>query len=164
MKRQDLQYTLDWIAIQELVAEYGQAIDFGKDTGDWSRWVNVFTPQVTADYSRLFEGEPVTMAREQMAQVGGDALAPFSRVQHATANTVRTHFKSDTEAQVMAYADVGHFFSLSGVLQEWTLVIRYTHDLEKTAEGWRIRRVMLDPIHFRGNPLGFDLAKGKRLV
>jgi hypothetical protein len=163
MKPQDLQYTLDWIAIRELVAEYGQAIDFGKDTGDWSRWVNVFTPQVTADYSRLF-GEPVTMAREQMAQVGGDALAPFTRVQHATANTVRTHFKSDTEAQVMAYADVGHFFSLGGVAQEWTIVIRYTHDLEKTPEGWRIRRVMLDPIHFRGNPLGLDLVKGKRLV
>ncbi|OJH38160.1 nuclear transport factor 2 family protein [Cystobacter ferrugineus] len=164
MKPQDLQYTLDWIAIRELVAEYGQAIDFGKDTGDWSRWVNVFTPQVTADYSRLFGDEPVTMAREQMAQVGGNALAPFSRVQHATANTVRTHFKNDTEAQVMAYADVGHFFSVGGVIQEWTVVIRYTHDLEKTTEGWRIRRVMLDPIHFRGNPLGLDMVKGKRLV
>jgi hypothetical protein len=164
MKGQDLQYTLDWIAIQELVAEYGQAIDFGKDTGDWSRWVNVFTPQVTADYSRLFEGEPVTMKREQMGQVGGNALASFTRVQHATANTVRTHFKSGTEAQVMAYADVAHFFSVGGVQQEWTIVIRYTHDLEKTAEGWRIRKVMLDPIHFRGNPLGLDLVKGKRLV
>jgi len=164
MKGQDLQYTLDWIAIQELVAEYGQAIDFGKDTGDWSRWVNVFTPQVTADYSRLFEGEPVTLEREQMGQVGGNALASFTRVQHATANTVRTHFKSGTEAQVMAYADVAHFFSVGGVQQEWTIVIRYTHDLEKTAEGWRIRKVMLDPIHFRGNPLGLDLVKGKRLV
>jgi len=164
MKGQDLQYTLDWIAIQELVAEYGQAIDFGKDTGDWSRWVNVFTPQVTADYSRLFGGEPVTMEREQMGQVGGNALASFTRVQHATANTVRTHFKSGTEAQVMAYADVAHFFSVGGVQQEWTIVIRYTHDLEKTAEGWRIRKVMLDPIHFRGNPLGLDLVRGKRLV
>ncbi len=38
------------------------------------------------------------------------------------------------------------------------------HDLEKTAEGWRIRKVMLDPIHFRGSPLGLDLAKGKRLA
>lgn len=164
MKGQDLQYVLDWIAVQELVAEYGQAIDFGKDTGDWSRWVNVFTPQVTADYSRLFEGEPVTMAREQMAQVGGNALAPFSRVQHATANTVRIHFKSATEAVVMAYADVGHFFSLGGIPQEWTVVIRYTHDVEKTPEGWRIRKVLLDPIHFRGNPLGLEVVKGKRLV
>ena len=164
MKGQDLQYVLDWIAVQELVAEYGQAIDFGRDTGDWSRWVNVFTPQVTADYSRLFDGEPVTMAREEMGKVGGNALAAFTRVQHATANTVRTHFKSATEAQVMAYADVAHFFMMGGVQQEWTVVIRYTHDLEKTAEGWRIRKVLLDPIHFRGNPLGLELVKGKRLV
>ncbi|WNZ60689.1 4-hydroxy-2-oxovalerate aldolase [Myxococcus sp. MxC21-1] len=28
---------------------------------------------------------------------------------------------------------------------EWTVVIRSTHDVEKTSEGWRIRRVMLDP-------------------
>ncbi|AKQ64028.1 hypothetical protein A176_000940 [Myxococcus hansupus] len=164
MREKDTQYILDWIAIQELVAEYGQAIDFGRDTGDWSRWVNVFTPEVIADYSRLFDGEPVTMARDAMAKVGGDALAPFHRVQHATANTVRTHFKSDTEAQVMAYADVAHFFYAGGVQQEWTVVIRYTHDVLKTAEGWRIRRVMLDPIHFRGNPVGLDFVKGKRLV
>ncbi|WP_240360603.1 nuclear transport factor 2 family protein [Pyxidicoccus caerfyrddinensis] len=164
MKGQDLQYVLDWIAVQELVAEYGQAIDFGKDTGDWSRWVNVFTPQVTADYTRLFGGEPITIAREEMGKLGGDALAPYSRVQHATANTVRTHFKNATEAQVMAYADVGHFFSLNGVPQEWTLVIRYTHDVEKTAEGWRIRKVLLDPIHHRGNLLGAEFVKGKRLV
>ncbi|MFP2910991.1 nuclear transport factor 2 family protein [Pyxidicoccus sp. 3LFB2] len=164
MKGQDLQYTLDWIAIQELVAEYGQAIDFGKDTGDWSRWVNCFTPQVTADYTRLFEGEPVTMAREEMGKLGGNALSAFTRVQHATANTVRTHFKSGTEAQVMAYADVAHFFMAGGAQQEWTIVIRYTHDLEKTGEGWRIRKVMLDPIHFRGNPMGLDFVKGKRIV
>ncbi len=53
VKGKDLQYVLDWIAVQELVAEYGQAIDYGRDTGDWSRWVKVFTPEVTADYSRL---------------------------------------------------------------------------------------------------------------
>jgi hypothetical protein len=164
MKGQDLQYTLDWIAIQELVAEYGQAIDFGKDTGDWSRWVNCFTPQLTADYSRLFEGEPISLRREEMAKLGSDALSPFKRVQHATANTVRTNITSATEAQVTAYADVGHFFSLGGVAQEWTVVIRYTHDLEKSAEGWRIRKVLLDPIHFRGNPLGIEMVKGKRLV
>lgn len=99
-----------------------------------------------------------------MAKVGGDALAAFTRVQHATANTVRTHFKGDTEAQVMAYADVAHFFMAGGVQQEWTVVIRYTHDVEKTSEGWRIRRVMLDPIHFRGNPMGLEFVKGKRLV
>ncbi len=164
MKGQDLQYVLDWIAVQELVAEYGQAIDHGRDTGDWSRWVNVFTPEVTADYTRLFGGEPVTMPREQMAQVGGNALAAFTRVQHATANTVTTRFKNGTEGQVTAYADVAHFFPLNGVQQEWTVVIRYTHDVVKNAEGWRIRRVMLDPIHFRGNPLGIELVRGKRLV
>lgn len=164
VKGKDLQYVLDWIAVQELVAEYGQAIDYGRDTGDWSRWVNVFTPELTADYTRLFGGEPITLPREQMAQLGANALAAFSRVQHATANTVRTDFKSGTEAQVMAYADVAHFFPLNGVQQEWTVVIRYTHDVVKTAEGWRIRRVMLDPIHFRGNLMGLELARGKRLV
>lgn len=78
---------------------------------------------------------------------------------------MRTHFKSATEAQVMAYADVAHFFNLGGAQQEWTVVIRYTHDLEKSpTEGWRIRKVLLDPVHFRGNPLGIELVKGKRLV
>ncbi|WP_434347755.1 hypothetical protein ACN6A1_07075 [Myxococcus virescens] len=48
--------------------------------------------------------------------------------------------------------------------QEWTVVIRSTHDVEKTSEGWRIRRVMLAPIHYRGNPVGLAFVNGKRLV
>ncbi|MCE9669730.1 nuclear transport factor 2 family protein [Myxococcus stipitatus] len=164
MREKDLAYVLDWMAIQELVAEYGQAIDFGKDTGDWSRWGNVFTPELTADYSRFMGGEPITLTREVAAEYGRVAVSAFTRVQHATANTVRIHFKSDTQAQVMAYAEVAHYFDLGGAQQEWTIIARYTHDVEKTAEGWRIRKVLLDPIHYRGNPLGLELVKGRRLA
>ncbi|MCP3098796.1 nuclear transport factor 2 family protein [Myxococcus sp. K15C18031901] len=163
MREKDLAYALDWMAIQELVAEYGQAIDSGKDTGDWRRWANVFTPELTADYSRFMGGEPLTITREMAAEYGRVAVGAFTRVQHSTANTVRIHFKSDTQAQVMAYAEVSHYFDLGGVQQEWTLVGRYTHDVEKTAEGWRIRKVLLDPVHYRGNPLGLEFVKGRRL-
>ncbi|WNG39637.1 nuclear transport factor 2 family protein [Archangium violaceum] len=165
MKDKDLQYVLDWIAIQELVAEYGQAIDFGRDTGDWSRWANVFTPQVTADYTRFRGGgEPAHLTREELAEFGRASLVPFSRVQHATANSVRIHFKSNTQAEVMAYAEVAHYFTLGGVQQEWTIIARYTHEVEKTPDGWKIRKVLLDPIHYRGNPLGLELVNGKRIV
>lgn len=44
---------------------------------------------------------------------------------------------------------------LDGVQHEWTIVIRYTHDVQKSAEGWMIRR---------GNPLGIEFVRGKRLV
>lgn len=164
MKDKDLQYVLDWIAIQELVAEYGQAIDSGRDTGDWSRWANVFTPQVTADYSRFMGGEPAHFTNHQLAELGRTSVACFSRVQHATANTVRIHFKSNTQAEVMAYAEVAHYFELGGLPQEWTIIARYTHEVEKGAEGWKIRKVLLDPIHYRGNPLGLEMVKGKRLT
>ncbi|MCY0997688.1 nuclear transport factor 2 family protein [Myxococcus sp. MISCRS1] len=164
MREKDTQYVLDWIAIQELVAEYGQAIDFGKDTGDWSRWANVFTPQLTADYSRFMGGEPIHITREQAAEYGRVAVSAFRRVQHATATTIRIHFKNETQAQVMAYAEVAHYFMLGGVQQEWTIVARYTHDVVKTAEGWRIEKVLLDPVHYRGNPLGLEFVQGKRLA
>lgn len=163
IKGKDLQYVLDWIAIQELVTEYGQAIDHGKDTGDWSRWVRVFTPKLVADYTRFgLTAEPLQLAKEQMGEVGSSALKGFTRVQHSTATSVRIQFKSATEAEVMAYAEVGHFFSVGGVPQEWTLICRYTHDVEKTPEGWKIRKVLLDPIHQRGNLLGLEMVQGKR--
>lgn len=164
MRDNDLQSVLDWIDIQELVAEYGQAIDSGRDTGDWSRWANVFTPHVTADYSRFMGGEPMTFTKEALAELGRTSVAPFSRVQHATANTVRIHFKSRTQAEVMAYAEVAHYFPLGGVQQEWTIIARYTHEVEKTEQGWKIRKVLLDPVHYRGNPMGLEMVKGKRLV
>ncbi|MFY2562803.1 hypothetical protein ACN469_34740 [Corallococcus terminator] len=44
------------------------------------------------------------------------------------------------------------------------LVARYTHDVEKTAEGWRVQRALLDRVHYRGNPLGLEMVKGKRLT
>ncbi|RKG92797.1 nuclear transport factor 2 family protein [Corallococcus terminator] len=164
MREKNLEYTLDWIAIQELVAEYGQAIDHGKDTGDWTRWERVFTPEVTSDYSRFMGVPPVTQPRAVLAKFGDVSLECFTRTQHATANTVRTEFKSDTQATVHAYAEVSHFFKLDGVPQEWTLVGRYTHEVVKTAqEGWRIQKVTLDPMHQRGNLLGLQFVQGKRL-
>jgi hypothetical protein len=38
------------------------------------------------------------------------------------------------------------------------------NSVEKTPDGWRIRKVMLDPIHYRGNPVGQELLRGKTLV
>lgn len=164
MREKNLQYVLDWIAIQELAVEYGQAIDYGKDTGDWSRWSNVFTPEVIADYTRFMGSDLLTLKREQMPEVAKAGLASFKRVQHATANSVGIQFKSDTQAEVMAYAEVAHYFLLGGVQQEWTIVARYTFSVEKTSEGWRIRKVLLDPMHYRGNLVGLDFVQGKRLA
>lgn len=164
-RAKDLQSVLDWMALQELTAEYGQAIDVGHETGDWSRWINVFTPQVTADYTRFRPGEqPFTVAREQLVEFAKQSLRGFTRVQHATAMSVRIQFKGPSQAEVMAYAEVAHYFPLGGVQQEWTIVARYTHQVEKTAGGWRIRAVLLDPIHYRGNLVGLDLVQGRRLV
>jgi hypothetical protein len=162
MREKDLQYVLDWMAIQELMVEYGHAVDSSLDTGDWSRWVNVFTPQVTADYTRFLGGEPIHVTREQMGELGKTTLRPFSKVQHSTATSVKIHFKSTTQAEVLAYAEASHYFSTGGVQQEWTIAARYTHEVEKTPEGWKIRKVLLDPVHYRGNPLGLDLIQGKR--
>jgi hypothetical protein len=164
MKEKNLQYVLDWIAIQELAVEYGQAIDYGQDTGDWSRWANVFTPQVTADYTRFMGTEILTLSREQMPEVAKTALRSFKRVQHATANSVGIQFKSDTQAEVMAYAEVAHYFLLGGAQQEWTIVARYTFSVEKGSDGWKIRKVLLDPVHYRGNPVGLEFVQGKRLA
>ena len=62
------------------------------------------------------------------------------------------------------YAEVSHFFPLGGIQQDWTLVARYTFDVEKGDEGWKIRKVLLDPIHYRGNPMGLEMVNGKQLV
>jgi|GEM_PF-2331398 len=164
MREQSLQYVLDRIAIQELAVEYGQAIDYGQDTGDWSRWSNVFTPEVTADYTRFMGTELLTLTREQMPEVAKAGLRSFKRVQHATAMSVGIHFKSDTQAEVMSYAEVAHYFALGGIQQEWTIIARYTFSVEKTPGGWKIRKVLLDPIHYRGNMLGLELVQGKKLV
>jgi hypothetical protein len=162
MRAKDLEYVLDWMAIQELMVEYGHAVDYGLDTGDWTRWMNVFTPQLTADYTRFLGGEPMHIPREQLVERVKKAMKPFSKLQHSTATSVKIHFKSATQAEVLAYAEVGHYFSTGGVQQEWTLAARYSHEVEKTAEGWRIRKYSMDPIHYRGNPLGLDLMRGKR--
>ncbi|WP_044195903.1 nuclear transport factor 2 family protein [Hyalangium minutum] len=163
MREKNLQYLLDWTSIQDLAVEYGQAIDHGRDTGDWSRWANVFTDEVTADYTRL-GFDPLTLKREQMPDVAKGALKAFHRVQHATANCVGLRFQSDSHAEVMAYAEVAHYFHAGGDQHEWTIVARYTFSVERTPDGWKIRKVLLDPIHYRGNRVGKDLLEGKTLI
>lgn len=43
-------------------------------------------------------------------------------------------------------------------------VRRYTFTVEKTPGGWKIRKVLLDPLHYRSNQVGLELVQGKRLA
>lgn len=163
MTDMDTRRMSDWIAIQDLVAEYGQSLDSCRDSGDWSGWASIFAPEVTADLTRVMGGAPITLPREHLAEFARGSLLPFQRTQHATATTVRIRFEGEAQATALAYSEVSHYFTLGGVTQEWTLVARNTFGVVKTEEGWKIARYMLDPIHHRGNALGLELLKGKRL-
>lgn len=77
--------------MQELVAEYGQAIDHGKDTGDWTRWERVFAPEVTSDYSRFMGVPPSTAPRAVLAARQGEVtLQRESRRFCCRANSARS--------------------------------------------------------------------------
>ena len=121
----------DRIEIADLLTRYAD----GVDRRDWDQWKSVFTDDAYVDYTSSPGGKAGT--RDEMADWLAECMAMFSMSQHLVANidvridgdsaTVRAMFSNP-----MRFND-GTMFFCGG----W-----YNHDLVRTPEGWKSRRLI----------------------
>lgn len=133
MSSDDLQYLLDRLAISDLLTTYAHAVD----TRDWELFRSVFTEDATIDYTNA--GGIAGMVTD-VADWLGRTMEMFAATQHLVSNemviidgdtaTVRALFYNP-----MRFANDGPFFHCGG----W-----YNHELVRTDEGWRSRRLNED--------------------
>jgi hypothetical protein len=138
----DLQALHDKIEIHELLARYAR----GVDTQDWELWKTVFTPDAFVDYRSA--GAP-SGSRDEIAVWLARGLDGVPMIQHFITN-VEIDLDGD-RAKVRAL-----FFNpmhLDGMAEPSFCGGCYHHDLVRTPDGWRSRRLVEDSQWFVNRPV-----------
>lgn len=136
----DLQTLADRLEIQDLLTRYAHAVD----TKDWDLYRTVFTPDAFIDYESAggIKGDLETVT----AWVS-EALESFPKTQHLVANIDTRLSGDEATVRAMFYNPMvmqnGKNFFCGGY---------YNHELVRTADGWRSRRLVEESTWFEAMP------------
>jgi 3-phenylpropionate/cinnamic acid dioxygenase small subunit len=125
----DLQTLADRIEINDLLTRYAHAVD----SKDWALYRTVFTPDAFIDYesSGGVKGDVETVAKWLE-----ETMAGFPMTQHLVSN-VDVHLDGDAaHVRAMFYNPMGLPGGKTFFCGGW-----YNHDLVRTPDGWRSRRL-----------------------
>jgi hypothetical protein len=128
----------DRVLISEQVIRYAM----GVDRGDWQMFSGCFTDPVYTDYSDL--GTPAgTFARADFVAGVSDALDGFTKTQHISPNHVIEFDEDDPDRAIChSYMYAQHFLKDSEGGDAYLLRGSYTNHMVRTADGWRIERLI----------------------
>jgi len=128
----------DRTQISEQVIRYAM----GVDRRDWAMFAGCFTDPVHADFSA--GGVPAeTVARDDLVARISFALNGFTATQHISPNHVIEFDDNDPDRAVCySYMFAQHLIKGSGNGEYYLLRGSYTNHMLRTADGWRIERII----------------------
>lgn len=128
----------DRTQISEQVIKYAM----GVDRRDWVMFGDCFTDPVHADFSA--GGVPAeTIARDELVARVSTALNGFTATQHLSPNHVIEFDPQDVDrATCHSYMFAQHLIRGSDNGEYYLLRGSYTNHMLRTAEGWRIERIV----------------------
>ena len=132
----------DRLDITDVVYRYARALD----DCDWALLRTCFLPDATANYP------------DKIALRGYDAIEdlcratfePISASQHINSNVVVS--VDGDRARATSYLHAQHVLLGLPDGEQFIFAGRYTDDLVRTADGWRIAELTLEPTWTAGNP------------
>lgn len=140
----DLQTIGDRIEISDLLTRYAHAVD----TKDWALYRTVFTPDARIDYSAT--GGPSGTLDDVV-----DKLAPmldlFTRTQHFVSNIAVDLDGDEARVRAMFHNPMVVTDAHDGVVaKQFFCGGWYNHELVRTTDGWRSRRLVEESAWFDG--------------
>jgi ketosteroid isomerase-like protein len=147
----------DRVAISETVINYARAIDLN----DWQLYASLFTDPVHIDFSEA--GLPANdFPRDAFIGFASAGLGGFDALQHLSPNHVVEFDDTDPDRAIcysymyaqhhIEGAEGGDFYLMRG---------RYTNELRRTPEGWKIERLTQHLSWLEGNPDLPQLAQSR---
>ena len=140
----DLQEISDRLEIVDVVTRYTRGID----TGEWDRLDTVFTPEAEIDYT---ESGGISAGYAEVKPWLAEVLPAFFPQRMHTIGQVEIAFDGDDAAHVTAYFDnpmpMDDGRGGSTIVEIGGL---YHHDMVRTLDGWRSRRLHEQVIWKRG--------------
>lgn len=128
--------------ITEICYRYGLALD----SRDWAALAALFTADADAYYLDM----PPARGYQAIEDTCRTALTPLSATQHLISNVV-VRLDGD-QAECTCYLQAQHVRSGTPDGDNFIIAGRYSDQLVRTPDGWRIRQRRLDVIWTSGNP------------
>jgi hypothetical protein len=119
------------------------------DRRRWDDLAEVFADQVTLDWTRLFGGEPATLAGAEVGAIWRQGMAGWKGTQHLTGNILIDIDGDDATISVDAQAT--HYLPDDFGGSHWVLGCYYDMHAHRTDAGWRLTEVTVHPIWSTGN-------------
>jgi hypothetical protein len=139
----DVQAVADKLEIQEQLARYAR----GVDTHDWELWKSVFTEDAVVDYSK---SGVICGSRDEVAAF---LEAVFGTIPWATHHISNIEIDLDGDR-----ADVRAMFfnpmQIPGMEEPSSTGGYYRHEFVRTADGWRSKHLVEEPVWFLNKPGG----------
>ncbi|MEY2434039.1 MAG: hypothetical protein QOC92_3764 [Acidimicrobiaceae bacterium] len=128
----------DRAVISETVTKYAIAVD----RRDWKMFADCFTDPVHADYSE--NGLPAAdFARDELVGIVRDAVSGYSATQHLSPNHVIEFDDHDPHRAICtSYMYAQHHLDTPETSEFLLLRGSYTNHMVRTADGWRIARLV----------------------
>ncbi|WP_033341330.1 nuclear transport factor 2 family protein [Catenuloplanes japonicus] len=126
----------DRYAISEVIVRYAVSID----RRDWDRYATCFTGTLHVDFSEA--GMPAAdLTREQFVDFSRAGLGGWTATQHLSPNHVITFDEADPDRAVCESAMYARHH-MSDTDRDFVMRGAYTSHLVRTADGWRIERLI----------------------
>ena len=142
----------DRIAITDVVNSMGTLADLGQ----YDRLQQLFTDEVTVDYTSLFPGEVQNISSEQLMAQWQSTLPGFDATQHMISNHQIT--VDGDEATAVAYVRATHKLgnAMWVVLKDTASHIGgyYVDELVRTDEGWKLQAIQYNALYEEGDAFG----------
>ena len=131
----------DRVAITDVVNNVGTLADLRQ----WSQLQQLFTEQVTVDYTSLFPGEVQNISSEQLMTQWQSTLPGFDATQHMITNHQIT--VNGDEATVIAYVRATHKLGD----EMWVVGGCYVDELVRSDDGWKVKSIQYNALYESGN-------------
>ena len=134
----------DRLAITDVVNSMGTFADLGQ----YDLLQQLFTDEVTVDYTSLFPGEVQNISSEQLMTQWQSTLPGFDATQHMISNHQIT--VDGDEATAVAYVRATH--KLGDAM--WVAGGYYVDELVRTDEGWKLQAIQYNALYEEGDAFG----------
>lgn len=141
----------DRLAIIEVVNSVGTLADLGQ----YDQLQQLFTDEVTVDYTSLFPGEVQNISSEQLMNQWQSTLPGFDATQHLITNHQIT--VNGNEARAVAYVRATHRLGD----EIWVVGGYYVDELVRTDEGWKLKAIQYNALYEEGNRALVEQAAAK---
>jgi ketosteroid isomerase-like protein len=143
----------DRVEIADAIYRYAAALDFGDAALMESALTEDAVVDLTSATTKIGLDFPVLTPRDVVVGALTGAVGPLD-TSHSITN-IRVEIAGDT-ATARCYAQANHYLPGEGPLPDRTrhalMMNRYTAEMTRDGERWRIRRLLIDCAWFDGDP------------